>query len=230
MTKDFKEEIQQLEIPKEITTRVQIGIQKAIQERSKKRKKRYLPIMVASVALITVVSFANLNEGFASIVTGYFKDITTWNGTVVGTEYAEATKDILFSATEPIDRAKDIIIPVSVEISDSTKPPFGIIELLSIGTLELINSKGDTIDTSLIQISSDQEAPNDFSISIENKTKLLGETTSKGDQTRIFKANIIVPKDQITEGTLSVKITSFYGLSKADAPLAITGDWQVNIN
>lgn len=226
MNNDFKEEIKHIEIPKELTSRAQMGIQIADKERSgKRKKKRYLPVIAASFALITVVSFASFNEGFASMVKGYFMDIKKWNGTVVGTEYSEASKEIVVSTAAPVQQAEDIVIPVTVEISDSTKPPYGIIEVLSIEELEISDANGKVLDSSVIQINSDIEVPTDFDI--ENTKYLLEEITSKGDQTRVFQADIILPKDKLLEGKVFLKISSFYGLSKADAPLEITGHWQV---
>lgn len=223
--KHFKDEIDNIKIPDTINDRVRIGIQLAESERKKKRKSRQAISLVAAAAAIVIVigSLGALNETFASAVKGYFSDVKKWGGTVIGTEFNQASNDIMVTSGEIRKEQDNVIIPIEVEILNKMQVPYTIIEMLSLNQVEIRDSEGKLLDSNSINIVSNVDIPADFTIS--NEENLLEEVKLGNDEKRIFKADLVIP----SMDNIEVIISSFQGHAKADAPITINGDWRINV-
>lgn len=91
----LKEDIERIEIPSELSTRVQEGFDQAQAERNvRTRKRKGWTLAVSSIAALILLSMWYGNDTFALNVKGYFTDIVNRKGAVIGTIYEQATRDI----------------------------------------------------------------------------------------------------------------------------------------
>lgn len=224
--KHFKDEIDNIKIPDIINDRVRVGVEMAENERKKRKKSRQAISLAAAVAasiVIVIGSVGALNETFASAVKGYFSDIKKWDGTVIGTEFNQASNDIKVTSGKISKEQDNVIIPIEVEILNKMQAPYAIIEVLSLRQFEIRDSEGKLLDSKSIKIVSNVDIPADYTI--YNEENLLEEVKSEDDKKRIFKADLVIP----SMDDIEVFISSFQGQAKADAPITINGDWKINI-
>ena len=85
-------------------------------------------------------SLTSFNADLSSLLQGYFKDITGWNGAVVGTAYEQATDEIEVSVLEVSDQ-----LSIEVKFLEPEKSPYSSSEQMSIGSYKIVNAEGDTI-------------------------------------------------------------------------------------
>lgn len=222
----FKNEIQHIDIPAELSIRVRRGINKAQYEHMvpTKAMNRWI-LMAAAVSAITLISFWYVNDTFARNIKGYFSDIVNRRGAVIQTAYEQATNEIKVKTEKVITEDGQTRVPLEIKIVNDKTPPYSLIEYLTLGEWEILQHNGTLIDHKKIMFDSDAAAPQDFEIS--DTTYLLKETESNSG--RSFAASFVIPEDIAVKGNLILRISSFYGHSKADAPLEIKGTWEVTI-
>lgn len=230
MKKIIERELDSIEIPKELNERSKIGIQKASLEIKGGNKMNKHIRKVAGVAAALVLSISLIavnNPTLANSIKGFFKDITNWNGAITGTEYEQATEEIGISTSNLIVESNKILLPIEVTFKNINEAPFNDIEALTIGKLKINDSSGSEINYEIIQI--EAISKEDYSFEIEDENNLLTEIESQDSSNRRFKANLVINKDELSSGdkyTLIIK--SFYGHKKADAPIEIKGNWELD--
>lgn len=119
-----------------------------------KPKKIWLKKSIPTVAALSVF-FCFAIVGVAAVKTGFFKDVTRWDGTVVGTTYEQATGEIEVNAA--VDENG---LNVSVTMLAPDKFPYSVFEEFGISSYQITDMSGNVIvedgGTELSQISNGQ--------------------------------------------------------------------------
>ncbi|WP_353095528.1 DUF4179 domain-containing protein [Tissierella praeacuta] len=230
MKKIIKRELDNIEIPKELHKISKMGIQKASLEIKKGNKMNKHIKKVAGVAAVFILSISLIvvnNPTLANSIKGFFKDITNWNGAITGIEYEQATEEVDISTSNLIVESNKVLLQIEVTFKDINEAPFNVIEALTIGKFKIIDSSGSEINHKKIQI--EAISKEDYSFEIEDKDNLLTEIESQDSSNKKFKANLIINKEELSSGNKYIlMIESFYGHKKAEAPIEIKGNWEVN--
>lgn len=100
--------------------------------------KKQLQIAAALVLCVCITGVTALAA--TGKLEGYFKDITNWNGAIVGTSYEQATEEIAVS----IDEAGEEL-NIFVTIKEPEKPPYMDSELFGIGSYRIEDMSGNVI-------------------------------------------------------------------------------------
>jgi len=141
----------------------------------------------------------------ANSIKGFFKDITRFDGAITGTEYTNATNDIKIETFEIETENGKILLPVEVIFENKTEAPFPYIREIAVAEYRILDSDNKEIA----------------------KMKTAATESVKGNVTD-GKALVNIPLDDNMRNneTYFIQIDKMYGLSKADAPLHITGTWK----
>ena len=135
----------------------------------------------------------------ATPIKGFFKDIMRFDGAVVGTEYANATNEIKITALK-IDNEN--VLPLEIEFVDNNVFPFKSIEQLSVVKYKVVDKNSNEVcyEENLVE-------------NVENGKVII---------------NLPLNKSNLIDGeTYFLEIDNLKGLKKADAPLEITGNWNI---
>lgn len=236
MENNIKKEMDKIEIPAELHQRSVLGVQKAKQQLAGQRdgsgmgmKRLWQGIggVIAASALVFALMMA-VEPGLASSVKGYFKDIVNGRGAVTGTEYRQATDEIKVELGEPDMNAENAVVPLTVTILHGTSVPYREIEVVSLGEFTIVGSSGEMLDDKevTVQAITDQ----DYSFEIRDSSKLLSEAIPDDNSSKKFQVRLIIPRDIFERNHhLALRIHSFYGHKKGDAPLEIKGEWEAQI-
>ena len=134
---------------------------------------------------------------YAALENGFFRDKTNMVGTVTGLTYENATAEIGVSAVY-----EDNAVNVTLDFLKPNVPPYTEIETIR------LYGKSFTI------------------------TGVSGDIDCKGFDTEpaiitTDKATLLIPTGTLQAGTYKLTVSSFTGEKKADAPLDILGNWNV---
>lgn len=135
----------------------------------------------------------------ATPIKGFFKDIMRFDGAVVGTEYANATNEIKITALEI---ENENVLPLEIEFVDNNVFPFKSIEQLSVVKYKVVDKNSNEVcyEENLVE-------------NVENGKVII---------------NLPLNKSNLIDGeTYFIEIDNLKGLKKADAPLEITGNWNI---
>lgn len=135
----------------------------------------------------------------ATPIKGFFKDIMRFDGAVVGTEYANATNEIKITA---LKIENENVLPLEIEFVDNNVFPFKSIEQLSVVKYKVVDKNSNEVcyEENLVE-------------NVENGKVII---------------NLPLNKSNLIDGeTYFLEIDNLKGLKKADAPLEITGNWNI---
>ena len=168
---------------------------------SMKRTLAIAAVLALCIITITLTPLANSIRGF-------FSDIVRFDGTVTGIKYENATNDIKIDVLELASENGNVIIPLNLTFENPTEAPFPYIQELAVSEYKILDSNNKEII----------------------KTKVSAEDGDKGtvsDGKVLF--NLSIDDTEFESGEeYTIVIEKMYGLSKADAPLHITGTWKCN--
>ncbi len=142
MINELKHNVEQIEMPKEMQARILKNCDLKMEEKQMRKNKTFLrKPMVAVASLALCIALTGVTALAASEkLQGYFRDITGWNGAVVGTAYEQATDEIEVSILEVSDQ-----LNIEVNLLEPDKAPYSSAEQIRIGSYKILNEKGDTI-------------------------------------------------------------------------------------
>lgn len=164
--------------------------------------KRTLAIAAVLVLCIVTVCMTPL----ASSIRGFFSDIIRFDGAITGTRYKNATNDIKIDVLELTSENGNVTIPLEFTFENPTEAPFPYIQEVAISEYKILDSGNKEII----------------------KNKLPAEDGDKGSVTdgKVL-VNLSIDDTKFNFGQeYTIVIEKMYGLSKADAPLHITGIWE----
>ena len=134
---------------------------------------------------------------YATSENGFFRDKTNMVGTVTGVTYENATAEIGVSAVYA-----DNAVNVTLDFLKPNVPPYSEIDTVRLyGKSFTITGVSGDIDCK------------------EFDTAPANITTNK--------ATLVIPTGTLQAGTYQLTVSSFTGEKKADAPLDILGNWNV---
>ena len=161
------------------------------------------PIAIAAVLALCIMTVTL--TPIANSIKGFFKDIVRFDGAITGTEYTNATNDIKIDTLEINTENGQLILPLDITFENKTEAPFPYIQEIAVSEYKILDANNKEI----------AEKKNAVEESVKG-------TVSDG------KVLVYVPLDEnLKENeTYFIQIDKMYGLSKADAPLHITGTWK----
>lgn len=232
MSNRIKQELEKIEIPKELHERSELGI-KAASSEMKGRGIMNTAIKglggVAAVAVLSISLTAAVNPGFASSLQGFFKEVTNWKGAVIGTEYYQATDEISVTVSDLNVKNNHFVLPITVTFEQADKAPYIMAEALTFGEFKVRSHSGVEVTAEQIQV--EPLASKEFSFDIEDSHKLLTEVDNKNPTKREFKASLVIDKELLgSDDTFTLVIHSFFEHSKGDAKFEIKGDWKLEFS
>ena len=205
--KDFDELIREslLDSPKLNEELNRTMIREFEKRTSKKKSRRWIGALVIPAAL------AMMGAGvYAASENGFFHDQKDIFGTVTGLTYENATAEIGVSAVYAEDA-----VNVSLDFLKLTNPPHsetenGRLFVPPYTEIETIRLYGKNMTL----------------------TGASGEIDCNGFDTEpaeisMGKAALVIPTGQLPAGTYQLTVSAFTGEKKADAPLDILGNWNV---
>lgn len=198
------EKLDAIEIPENLHARCVAGSMKAkseMEERNMNKNQIKKTVTAAAVALVCV--FAVGSTTFADGMKGMFKDIIRFDGVVTGSEYLNATDEVGITAGEVTVTDTEVFVPVEITLLNPETAPFKYIEWVEVDAFEILDADGEVVvseDEANVVCSVNDGAVN-LSLSVEAGKLVAGET-------------------------YTLVIESFEGCKKADAPLAIKGEWE----
>jgi len=128
--KDYKERIANRNMQK-----------RTVEKTGRKENKFWKKQLQAAAALVLCVCITGVTALAATgKLEGYFKDITNWNGAIVGISYEQATEEIAVSIDETGEE-----LNVFVTIKEPEKLPYKDSELFGIGSYRIEDMSGNVI-------------------------------------------------------------------------------------
>ena len=149
-------------------------------------------------ALVIPAVLAMMGAGvYAASENGFFRDKTNMVGTVTGVTYENATAEIGVSAVYADDN-----VNVTLDFLKANVPPYTEIETIR------LYGKNITLTGASCEID------------------CTGFDTEPANITT-DKATLVIPTGTLQAGTYQLTLNAFTGEKKADAPLDILGNWNV---
>ncbi|MBR4082959.1 MAG: hypothetical protein IKK33_01610 [Lachnospiraceae bacterium] len=141
--KEFAEKVKQIEMPAEMQERIKKHCYEKMEEENmkKSRKNIFQKPMVAVAALVLCLFVTGVSALAATgKLEGFFKDITRWDGAVIGTTYEQATDEVEIEITEVADR-----LEVNITFVDAQKVPYSTFESLGINNYQIMDKNGKAL-------------------------------------------------------------------------------------
>ena len=183
---------------------------KNMEERTMSKPKITMKKTLAIAAVLALCLVVVCMTPLANSIKGFFSDIVRFDGAITGTRYENATNDIKVEALELTYENGKIILPLELTFENSTEAPFSFIQEVAVSEYKILDSNNKEII----------------------KTKLSAEDGDKGTVSNgKVSVNLSLNDAKLKSGEeYAIVIEKMYGLSKADAPLHITGVWKCKIN
>ena len=164
--------------------------------------KRTMAVAAVLALCLVVVCTTPL----ASSIKGFFSDIIRFDGAITGTQYENATNDIKIDVLELTSENGNVIIPLELTFENPTEAPFPYIQEVAISEYKILNSNNKEIIKAKLSAEEGEKGP------VANGKVLI---------------NLLPNTTKLKSGEeYTIVIDKMYGLSKADAPLHITGTWE----
>jgi len=164
-------------------------------------KRTFAIAAVFALCIITVTM-----TPLANSIKGFFSDIVRFDGAITGTQYENATNDIKVDILELTSENGNVIIPLDLTFENPTEAPFPYIQEVAVSEYKILDNNNKEII----------------------KTKVSAEDGDKGTVSAgKVLVNLSLNDVKLESGEqYTIVIEKMYGLSKADAPLHITGRWE----
>ena len=164
-----------------------------------KTKRTLALVAVLSLCIITVAM-----TPLASSLKGFFSDIFRFDGAVTGTKYENATHEITVNTMDL--SADNNIIPLELTFENPDEAPFAYIQEIAVSDYMVLDEKTGEI------------------LRLECYPEYSGKGAIKDGKALV---NLSIDDAEFESGEeYTIVIEKMYGLSKADAPLHITGSWK----
>ncbi len=141
--KEFAEEVKKIEMPVEMQERIKKHCYEKMEDESmrKNRKNIFQKPMVAVAALALCLCVTGVSALAATgKLEGFFKNITRWDGAVIGSTYEQATDEV----TLTIDGVTDEL-EVSITFLEAQKAPYSFFETLGIHNYQIVDKDGKVV-------------------------------------------------------------------------------------
>ena len=168
MSKEIKEKVKEIEMPDEMRSRINRNFYLKMEGETMRKDKRtifFRKPMVAVASLALCICLTGISAMAATVkLQGFFKDITRWDGAVVGTSYEQASNEVEVKAM-----GTDSGLEIEASFLAPDKAPYFTFEQMGIHTARIVDMNGKVIEK---DISSEPAEVQDgkviIQISIEN--------------------------------------------------------------
>jgi len=181
---------------------------KNMEERTMSKPKITTKRTLAIAAVLALCLITVCMTPLASSIRGFFSDIIRFDGAITGTQYENATNEIIVNAIELTTDNGNDIIPLELIFENPNKAPFAYIQEVAISEYKILDKNNKEII----------------------KNKVSAENGEKGaiNNGKVL-VNLSLNDAKLKSGEeYTIVIDKMYGLAKADAPLHITGTWKCN--
>ena len=170
--------------------------------KSKITMKRTFSIAAVLALCIITVTMTPL----ANSIKGFFSDIIRFDGAITGTQYENATNEIIVNAMELTTDNGNDIIPLELTFENPNEAPFAYIQEIAVSDYMVLDETTGEI------------------LKLECYPEYSGKGTINDGKAVV---NLSIDDAKLKSGKeYTIAIEKMYGLSKADAPLHITGNWE----
>lgn len=152
--KILAEKINRMEMPEEMQERIlqkcynemeESNMSKKIKGKSTGKKNAVVcffrkPAVVAASLIVCLCLTGVTGLAATGKLKGYFRDITGWNGAVIGTAYEQATEEIQLSVAEVSDGLTVAVTMVNPKIA-----PYAFFETFGVESYEIVDKDGKVI-------------------------------------------------------------------------------------
>ncbi len=181
---------------------------KNMEERTMSKPKITIKRTMAIAAVLALCLVIVCMTSLASSIRGFFSDIVRFDGAITGTRYENSTNEIIVNAMELTTDNGNDIIPLELTFENPNEAPFAYIQEIAVADYMIIDETTGEI------------------LKLECYPEYSGKGTIKDGQALV---NLSLNDTKIKSGEeYTIVIEKMYGLSKADAPLHITGTWKCN--
>lgn len=197
--KEFAQNVQKIEMPDEMQTRILDNCYKKINKEteyeimSKKANRFYKKPLEIAAAIALCICVGGVTV-LATTGKGFFKDIIGWDGAIIGTAYEQATDEIEITVLDVTDS-----LTVVATVVNPNTVPYMTFDEMRIGSYKIVDSLGNVVV---------EGALNEM-LPYEN-----GQIT------------VTIPLESLESGNYKLIVDSFVGVSKADQPLVMSGNWE----
>ena len=144
MSKEIKEKVKEIEMPDEMRSRIIRNCYLKMEEETMRKDKRttfFRKPMVAVASLALCICLTGISAMAATgKLQGFFKDITRWDGAVVGTSYEQATEEVEVKVSE---NREGLVVEVIFLSPD--KAPYMEFEQMGIHAAQIVDMDGKVI-------------------------------------------------------------------------------------
>lgn len=151
----LSQEVKKIEMSKEMEERIVRSCYEKMEETDMRKDKVSKRVMKPVAAIVTMAICVGV-VGASALATsekmqGFFKDITRWDGAIVGTSYEQATDEILLSVIGESDK-----LIVTAEFVNRDIAPYNAFESFGIEKFEIVDKDGNVVvkdeKTELVEI------------------------------------------------------------------------------
>ena len=168
---------------------------------SGRKPAKKIPLKAAVIAIPAMILLTGAGI-YTAHSGGYFKDVKDGFGTVISTQYVNATDDLSVTAMAERDRIFLTVEIPKLELSGMESFPYSEFEEMRVKSC-IVECGGKEIRIKDLPYSS---------------------MTEKGSEIEITLDEIVNTSDMII-----VTITEFEGSKKADQPLSVHGEWKIEL-
>lgn len=134
-------QVRDIEMPEEMRERI---VRNCLNKKSNRREKKVMNFKKAlTIAAAFVLCIGVTGVGVLAAtenLKGFFKDITNWNGTVVGTTYEQASDELNISVVGAEDE-----LDVQIIMVEPNKPPYITFDEMGIGSYKIVDASGNVV-------------------------------------------------------------------------------------
>ena len=143
-TKLLSEQLNKIEMPKEMQERIIKNCYQKMEEQnmSKNTTKHFFKKPMAAVASLALCLCLTGVTALASAgkLEGFFRDITNWNGAVIGTTYEQATDEVALNIIEADENLSVEIIFLNPQIA-----PYFTFDTFGIESYQIVDAGGNVV-------------------------------------------------------------------------------------
>ena len=140
---ELKQAVKGIELSEETRERIIQNCRSAVFQEEEPIMQKHMNFSVKKYAVIAAVVVICLCTAIVAAATsqfGFFKDITTWSGTVTGVEYEQADHEISVDVTV-VERE----LEVRVTLLTPNAMPYRELETLGIGSYQILDQSGKPV-------------------------------------------------------------------------------------
>lgn len=136
----LKQAAESIELSAEMRTRIAENCCKSLQKETYSMNHKRIRRMPRALIAAALVLCIGLPVGMAATNTGFFRDVTNWQGAITGTVYEQATNEIAVIVTAEADA-----LMVEADFLKPDAAPYFTFETFALGAYEIRDAAGEVV-------------------------------------------------------------------------------------